>query len=46
MFPHKSSIKILNNRSPKVEPYGTPDSTRKGEEDFPEVRTTENLDDK
>jgi hypothetical protein len=39
-------IKILNNRGPKVEPCGTPDSMGKGEEDFHKVRTTENVDDK
>jgi hypothetical protein len=36
-------MKILNNRDPKVEPCGIPDSTWKGEEDFPSVPTTENL---
>jgi hypothetical protein len=43
---HKPLIKILNNRDDNVEPCGTPDSMEKDEEGFPEVRTTENLDDK
>jgi hypothetical protein len=43
---HKPLINILNNRDPKVEPCGTPDSMRKGEENFSKVWTTENLDDK
>jgi hypothetical protein len=43
---HKSLIKILNDRGPKVEPCGTPDSVRKGEKKLLKVRTTENLDDK
>jgi hypothetical protein len=41
---HKSSIKTLNNRGPKVEHCGTPDSVGKGEEDFPKVQTRESLD--
>jgi hypothetical protein len=32
----------MNNRGPKVEICGTPDCKEKCEEDFPEVRTTEN----
>jgi hypothetical protein len=40
---HKSLIKILNNRGPKVEPCGTPDSMGKGE-DFLKMQTKENLD--
>jgi hypothetical protein len=43
---HKSFINILNNRGPKGEPVGIPDSVGRDEEDFPKVRTTENLDDK
>jgi hypothetical protein len=43
---HKSLMKILKNRGHKVEPCGTPDSMGIGEEEFPEVRTTEALDDK
>jgi hypothetical protein len=43
---HRSLIKILNNRSPTVEPCGTPDSMGKGEENFPKMRTKENLDDR
>jgi hypothetical protein len=35
---HKSSIKMLNSREPKVEPYGTPDNIGKCEENFPKVR--------
>jgi hypothetical protein len=34
----KSFINILNNRGPKMEPYGTPDNMEKREEDFPKVR--------
>jgi hypothetical protein len=37
---------MLNKRDPKAEYCGTPDSMGKGEEHFPKVRTTENLDDK
>jgi hypothetical protein len=36
---HKSLIKTLKNRGPRLEPCGTPDSMGKGEEDFPKVRT-------
>jgi hypothetical protein len=43
---HKSFLKMLNNRGSEVGPCGTPDNMGKGEEDFPKVRTTENLDDK
>jgi hypothetical protein len=46
LLTHKSLIKLLNNGGPKVEPCGSPESTRKGEEEFPEVRTTENVYDK
>jgi hypothetical protein len=41
---HTSSIKISKNRGPKVEPCGSPDSMRKAEDEFPEVRTSANLD--
>jgi hypothetical protein len=40
---HKSLLKIMNDRGPNVEPCGIPDSMEKGEEDFPKVRITENL---
>jgi hypothetical protein len=43
---HKLLIQILNNRGPKVEPCGTLESVRRCEEEFPKVRTTENLDNK
>jgi hypothetical protein len=36
----------MNSRGPKVEPCGTRNSVGKGEEDFPKVRTTDNLYDK
>jgi hypothetical protein len=39
-------MQIFNNRGPKVERCGAPDSVGKGEEEFPEVRTTENPDNK
>jgi hypothetical protein len=42
----KLLIKILSNKGPEVEPYGTPDSMAKGEEEFPKVRTTKNLNEK
>jgi hypothetical protein len=31
----RSLAKIMNNKGPKVEPCGTPDSMGKGEKDFP-----------
>jgi hypothetical protein len=40
---HKSLIKILNSRGPKVEPSGTPDNIGNCEENFPKVRTLEDL---
>jgi hypothetical protein len=43
---HKSLIKLLNSRGPNVEPCGTPDNIGKGEENFPEVRTMDDLYDK
>jgi hypothetical protein len=43
---HKSLIQILNSRGPKVEPCGTPDNIGNGEENFPKVRTMEDLCDK
>jgi hypothetical protein len=43
MLAHKSLIIILNNRGPKVEPCGNPDSKGKGKEAFLKVRTAENL---
>jgi hypothetical protein len=43
---HKSLIKILNNRDPKIEPCSTPDSMVEGEEDFPKMRIKEDLFDK
>jgi hypothetical protein len=39
---HKSLMKILNNAGPKLEPCHTPHSW----ENYPKVRTTENLADK
>jgi hypothetical protein len=45
-FSAKKIIKnILNNRGPKVEPCGTPDSAGKGMYDFYEVPKTENIKD-
>jgi hypothetical protein len=43
---HKSLIKILNSRGPKVKPCGTPDNIGNGEENFPKVRTMQDLCDK
>jgi hypothetical protein len=43
---HKSLIKILNSRGPNVEHCDTPDNIGNGEENFPEVRTVEDLYDK
>jgi hypothetical protein len=43
---HKSLIKILKSRGPKVEPCGTPDNTGNGEENFPKVRTMKDVGDK
>jgi hypothetical protein len=36
-FSRKTLLNILNNRGPKVEPYDTPNSTEKSEEDFPKL---------
>jgi hypothetical protein len=43
---HISLIKMLYSRGPKVEPCGTPDNIGKSEENFPKVRTMEDLYDK
>jgi hypothetical protein len=40
---NKLLIKILNNRVLKVQDCGISDSEGRGDEDFPEVRTIENL---
>jgi hypothetical protein len=40
---HKSLIKTLNSMGPNVEPCGTPDNIGNGEENFPKVRTMEDL---
>jgi hypothetical protein len=37
---------MLNKRGPSVEPYGIPDNTEKGEENFPKTRTNEDRYDK
>jgi hypothetical protein len=41
-----SLINILNRRGPRVELSGTPESTEKDEENFPNIRTEEFLEDK
>jgi hypothetical protein len=43
---HKSLRKILNSRGPNVEPCGTPDNIGNGEENFPKIRTMDDLCDK
>jgi hypothetical protein len=40
---HKSLIKILNSTGPKVEPCGTPDNIRKGEENVWKLQTMGDL---
>jgi hypothetical protein len=37
---------MLNKRGPRVEPWGTPNNTEKGEENFPKIWTKEDLFDK
>jgi hypothetical protein len=39
-------MKMLIKRGPSMEPCGTPDKTEKGEENFPKIRTKEDLSDK
>jgi hypothetical protein len=43
---HKSLIQIVNSREPKAEPCGTPENIGNGEENFPKVRTMDDLCDK
>jgi hypothetical protein len=38
-----SSIRILNEKGPRVELCGTPDNTEKGEEKLPKMRMKEDL---
>jgi hypothetical protein len=40
------SIKTLNKRGTKVEPFGTPDNTEKGGEDISKMKIKEDLVDK
>jgi hypothetical protein len=37
---------MLNKGGPSVEPWGTADNTEKAEENFPKIRTKEDLFDK
>lgn len=37
---------MLNKRGPSVGPPGTPESTEKAEENFPKIRTVEDVFDK
>jgi hypothetical protein len=39
----RSLTKMLNKRGPRVDPCGTPDNTKKGDENFPKMRTKKDL---
>jgi hypothetical protein len=44
MFDFSKEVVDRNvKRGPKVDPCGTPDSIEKGDENFPEMRTKEDL---